>query len=163
DRRPRAHGEEPDALRAGSAADPADVGGQRRARRRAGGMRPPVPTHPEDDRLLELAYGEVPASEARALRQHVDGCARCRKVLDGIAEVRTAFRSIPEEPAREKGLESLLPYGEQAAARPRSRRGGLRILALLSAATAFAVVWLGVSRTAPPPDSPPPAPRAQTP
>ncbi|RPH72911.1 MAG: hypothetical protein EHM78_01275 [Myxococcaceae bacterium] len=105
-------------------------------------MRPPVPTHPEDDRLLELAYGEVPASEARALRQHVDGCARCRKVLDGISEVRTAFRSIPEEPAPEKGLESLLAYGEQAAARARSRRGGLRILALLSAATAFAVVWL---------------------
>ena len=105
-------------------------------------MRPPVPTHPEDDRLLELAYGEVPASEARALRQHVDGCARCRKVLDGIAEVRTALRSIPEEPAPEKGLESLLAYGEQAAARARSRRGGLRILALLSAATAFAVVWV---------------------
>ncbi len=105
-------------------------------------MRPPVPTHPDDDRLLELAYGEVPASEARALRQHVDGCARCRKVLDGIAEVRTAFRSIPDEPAPEKGLESLLAYGEQAAARARSRRGGLRILALLSAATAFAVVWV---------------------
>jgi Putative zinc-finger len=105
-------------------------------------MRPPVPTHPDDDQLLELAYGEVPASEARALRQHVDGCARCRKVLDGIAEVRTAFRSIPDEPAPEKGLESLLAYGEQAAARARSRRGGLRILALLSAATAFAVVWL---------------------
>jgi hypothetical protein len=105
-------------------------------------MRPPVPTHPDDDRLLELAYGEIPASEARALRQHVDGCARCRKVLEGIAEVRTAFRSIPDEPAPEKGLESLLAYGEQAAARARSRRGGLRILALLSAATAFAVVWV---------------------
>jgi hypothetical protein len=116
-------------------------------------MRPQVPTHPDDDRLLELAYGEVPASEARALRQHVDGCARCRKVLDGIAEVRTAFRSIPEEPAPEKGLESLLAYGEQAAARARSRRGGLRILALLSAATAFAVVWLVFPGPAPRSDS----------
>ena len=105
-------------------------------------MRPEVPTHPNDDRLLELAYGEVPASEARTLRQHVDGCARCRKVLEGIAEVRTAFRAVPTAPAPERGLESLLAYGEQAAARARSRRGGLRILALLSAATAFAVVWL---------------------
>ena len=105
-------------------------------------MRPPVPAHPEDDRLLELAYGEAPATEARTLRQHVDGCARCRKVLEGIAEVRSAFRSVPAEPAPERGLESLLAYGEQAAARARSRRGGLRILALLSAATAFAVVWL---------------------
>ncbi|HZW89107.1 MAG TPA: zf-HC2 domain-containing protein, partial [Myxococcaceae bacterium] len=105
-------------------------------------MRPPVPTHPDDDRLLELAYGEAPASEARVLRQHVDGCARCRKVLEGIAEVRSAFRSVPAEPAPERGLESLLAYGEQAAARARSRRGGLRVLALLSAATAFALVWL---------------------
>jgi hypothetical protein len=105
-------------------------------------MRPSVPTHPEEDRLLELAYGEAPASEARALRQHVDGCDRCRKMLEGIAEVRSAFRSVPTEPAPERGLESLLAYGEQAAARARSRRGGLRILALLSAATAFAVVWL---------------------
>jgi hypothetical protein len=101
-----------------------------------------VPTHPDDDQLLELAYGEAPASEARALRHHVDGCARCKKVMEGIAEVRSAFRSVPPEPAPERGLESLLAYGEQAAARARSRRGGLRILALLSAATAFAVVWL---------------------
>jgi hypothetical protein len=110
-----------------------------------------VPTHPDDDRLLELAYGEAPTAEARALRQHVDGCARCRQVLEGIAEVRSAFRSVPAEPAPERGLESLLAYGAQAAARARSRRGGLRILALLSAATAFAVVWLvSPSRHAPP-------------
>jgi len=101
-----------------------------------------VPTHPEDDRLLELAYGEAPDAEARALRQHVDGCARCKQVLEGIAEVRTAFRSVPTEPAPERGLESLLAYGDQAAARARSRRGGLRILTLLSAAAVFAVVWL---------------------
>jgi hypothetical protein len=103
-----------------------------------------VPNHPDDDRLLELAYGEVPAPEARALRQHVDGCARCRQMLDGIAEVRTAFRSIPADTPPERGLESLLAYGEQAAARARSRRGGLRILGLLSAAAAFALVWLVV-------------------
>lgn len=101
-----------------------------------------MPGHPDDDRLLELAYGEAPTSETRALRQHVDGCARCRTVLERIAEVRSAFRSVPTEPAPERGLESLLAYGEQAAARARSRRGGLRILALLSAATAVAVVWL---------------------
>jgi len=101
-----------------------------------------VPTHPDDDRLLELAYGEAPTAEARVLRQHVDGCPRCKKVLEGIAEVRSAFRTVPTEPAPERGLESLLAYGEQAAARARSRRGGLRILALLSAATAFALVWL---------------------
>ena len=30
-------------------------------------MRPPLPTHPEDDRLLELAYGEAPDAEALRL------------------------------------------------------------------------------------------------
>jgi hypothetical protein len=115
-------------------------------------MRPPVPTHPEDDRLLELAYGEAPDAEARALHQHVDGCARCKQVLEGIADVRTAFRSIPAEPAPERGLESLLAYGEQAAARARSRRGGLRILIFLSAAAAFAVVWLLLPSSHRPPD-----------
>ena len=126
-------------------------------------MRPQVPTHPDDDRLLELAYGEVPATEARTLRQHVDGCARCRKVLDGIAEVRTAFRSLPEEPPPEKGLESLLAYGEQAAARARSRRGGLRILALLTAAAAFALVWLVVPASSRQPDTLARAPASKPP
>ena len=105
-------------------------------------MRPQVPIHPDDDRLLELAYGEMPAAEARTLRKHVDGCTRCRSVLDGIAEVRSAFRSLPAEPAPERGLESLLAYGEQAAARARSQRGGLRILGILSTAAVLAVVLL---------------------
>src|SRR5262249_11545928 len=125
-------------------------------------MRPPVPTHPDDDRLLELAYGEVPASEARTLRQHVDGCARCRQVLDGIAEVRTAFRSIPGEPPPERGLESLLAYGEQAAARARSRRGGLRLLGLLSAAAAFALVWVIIPKSHRPADGLARAPAASS-
>lgn len=105
-------------------------------------MTPQAPTHPEDDRLLELAYGELPAAEARALRTHVDGCPRCRTVLDGIAAVRTVFRSLPAEPAPDRGLDSLLSYGEQAAARARSRRRGLRIVGVLSAVAALAVVWL---------------------
>ncbi|MGZ6097794.1 MAG: zf-HC2 domain-containing protein [Myxococcaceae bacterium] len=121
-------------------------------------MRPQVPTHPDDDRLLELAYGEVPAAEARALRTHVDGCPRCRTVLDGIAEVRTAFRSIPPEPAPDRGLDSLLAYGEQAAARARSRRGGLRILGVLSAVAGLALVWLVL-----PPSNRPIAGAAQAP
>jgi hypothetical protein len=110
-------------------------------------MRPQVPIHPDEDRLLELAYGEMPAAEARTLRKHVDGCTRCRSVLDGIAEVRSAFRSVPAEPAPERGLESLLAYGEQAAARARSRRGGLRILGILSAAAVLAVALLLVPAT----------------
>jgi hypothetical protein len=101
-----------------------------------------VSAHPEEDRLLELAYGEAPPAEARSLRQHVDGCTRCQDVLQGIAEVRSAVRSVPPEPAPERGLESLLAYGEQAAARARSRRRSLRLVGLLSVATAVVVAWV---------------------
>jgi hypothetical protein len=101
-----------------------------------------VSPHPDEDRLLELAYGEVPPAEARTLRQHVDGCTRCRDVLQGIAEVRSAVRSVPPEPAPERGLESLLAYGEQAAARARSHRRSLRLVGLLSVATAVALAWV---------------------
>jgi len=101
-----------------------------------------VSPHPDEDRLLELAYGEVPPAEARTLCQHVDGCTRCRDVLQGIAEVRSAVRSVPPEPAPQRGLESLLAYGEQAAARARSHRRSLRLVGLLSVATAVALAWV---------------------
>jgi hypothetical protein len=101
-----------------------------------------VSAHPNEDRLLELAYGEAPAAEARTLRQHVEGCTRCRDVLQGIAEVRSAVRSVPPDPAPERGLESLLAYGEQAAARARSRKGSLRLVGLLSVAAAVALAWV---------------------
>jgi hypothetical protein len=107
-----------------------------------------VSAHPEEDRLLELAYGEAPPAEARSLRQHVDGCTRCQDVLQGIAEVRSAVRSVPPDPAPERGLESLLAYGEQAAARARSRRRSLRLIGLLSVATAVAVAWVLLPVTA---------------
>jgi hypothetical protein len=102
--------------------------------------------HPDDDRLLELAYGEVPASEARSIRQHVDGCPRCRDVLDGIAEVRSAVRAVPHEPPPDRGLESLLAYGEQAAARARARRRGVRFLGVLSVAAALGIGWVLLPR-----------------
>jgi hypothetical protein len=101
-----------------------------------------VSPHPDEDRLLELAYGEAPSAEARTLRQHVDGCTRCRDVLQGIAEVRSAVRSVPPDPAPERGLESLLAYGEEAAARARSRRRSFRLVGLLSVATAVALAWI---------------------
>jgi len=101
-----------------------------------------APGHPQDDRLLELAYGEVEGAEARALRRHVDDCPRCRSVLDGIAEVRSAVRRVPPEPAPERGLESLLAYGELAAAQARAHRRNVRWLGLLTLATAAALVFV---------------------
>jgi hypothetical protein len=101
-----------------------------------------APGHPQDDRLLELAYGEVEGAEEGALRRHVDDCPRCRSVLDGIAEVRSAVRRVPPEPAPERGLESLLAYGELAAARARAQRRNVRWLGLLTLATAALLVFV---------------------
>jgi len=101
-----------------------------------------APGHPQDDRLLELAYGELQGADERALRQHVDDCPRCRSVLDGIAEVRSAVRRVPPEPAPERGLESLLAYGELAAARARAQRRNVRWLGLVTLATAALLVFV---------------------
>jgi len=101
-----------------------------------------APGHPQDDRLLELAYGEVEGTEERALRKHVEDCPRCRSVLDGIAEVRSAVRRVPPEPAPERGLESLLAYGDLAAARARAQRRNVRWLGLITFATAALLVFV---------------------
>ncbi|MBZ4332823.1 zf-HC2 domain-containing protein [Corallococcus sp. AS-1-12] len=73
--------------------------------------------HAHEDRLLDFAYGELPASEAHALEQHVQGCARCTKALADIRGVRTAMAQLSSEPAPDAGLESLLAYAQQSARR----------------------------------------------
>ena len=156
------HGEEPHAVRARGPPHAADRGRHRRGCRRTGGMRPPVPPCP----AIPMTTGSSswPTARRRPPRRVRSASTSTDVPLPdrpgGIAEVRSAFRSVPTEPAPERGLESLLAYGEQAAARARSRRGGLRILALLSAATASR--WCGSccphpsgSRTASPGRRPP--------
>ena len=44
----------------------------------------PVNLHAHEDRLLELAYGELPPGEAQAVQAHVASCARCAQELDAI-------------------------------------------------------------------------------
>ncbi|MHA7631886.1 anti-sigma factor family protein [Corallococcus sp. M7] len=73
--------------------------------------------HAHEDRLLDFAYGELPASEAQALEQHVQGCARCTKALADIRGVRTTMAQLSSEPAPDAGLESLLAYAQQSARR----------------------------------------------
>ncbi|GMU01929.1 hypothetical protein KH5H1_60490 [Corallococcus caeni] len=73
--------------------------------------------HAHEDRLLDFAYGELPASEARSLEQHVQGCARCTKALADIRGVRTTMAQLSSEPAPDAGLESLLAYAQQSARR----------------------------------------------
>ncbi|NOK22337.1 anti-sigma factor family protein [Corallococcus carmarthensis] len=73
--------------------------------------------HAHEDRLLDFAYGELPASEAQALEQHVHGCTRCMKALADIRGVRTTMAQLSSEPAPDAGLESLLAYAQQSARR----------------------------------------------
>ena len=75
--------------------------------------------HPDPDRLLELAYGEIAEREAAALHQHLAGCEACGEALAEIGGVRRAMAPLGEAPAPDSGLESLLAYAEQSAARAR--------------------------------------------
>lgn len=78
-------------------------------------MKPTV--HQYEDKLLELAYGELPAHEASAVEAHVQGCARCSTALSEIRSVRHSMARLPQVEAPEAGLDSLFAYAEQAARR----------------------------------------------
>ncbi len=73
-------------------------------------------THVED-RLLDFAYGELSAAEAKDVQSHLDACAQCRGELADIQGVRRVMSTVPPAPAPQAGLESLLAYAEQAARR----------------------------------------------
>jgi hypothetical protein len=75
----------------------------------------PQSLHAHEDRLLDFAYGELPAAEARAMEAHLQGCTRCTEALDGIRGVRATMSQLSLEPAPDAGLESLLAYAQQAA------------------------------------------------
>jgi hypothetical protein len=100
--------------------------------------------HQYEDKLLEFAYGELPTSEADAVEAHVRGCARCTKALGEIRAVRSTMAALPQVPAPDAGLESLLAYAEQAAARQRAAASPWaswrRFLAPLASALALVVV-----------------------
>lgn len=77
--------------------------------------RPNASAHAHQDKLLDFAYGELPAEEARRVEQHVQSCAKCNDELGSIRGVRLAFSRLPDEPAPDAGLESLLAYANQKA------------------------------------------------
>jgi hypothetical protein len=101
-----------------------------------------------EDKLLEFAYGELPAHEAGAVQAHVEGCARCRQALAEIRGVRSAMQQLPRAEAPSGGLDSLLAYAEAQAARNAQAVGrpwwagrwGGRWLAPLASAAALTLV-----------------------
>lgn len=76
----------------------------------------PQHDHAHEDRLLEYAYGELPAHEADAVRAHVEGCEKCRGALEGVQRVRRAVAPLKDAPVPDAGLESLLAYAKRQAA-----------------------------------------------
>lgn len=78
--------------------------------------------HQYEDKLLDYAYGELPAHEAAAVDAHVRTCAKCSQALEQIKGVRSVFAPVPMVAAPDAGLESLLAYAEQHARRARSEK-----------------------------------------
>ncbi len=107
--------------------------------------------HQTEDKLLGFAYGELPAPESSAVESHLESCARCTQALDQIQSVRMMMSALPQEPAPAQGLESLLAYADQAAARyaaPKSTRGRLtRWVASFAGACALALVAVVAVKT----------------
>jgi len=76
--------------------------------------------HPQQEKLLELAYGELAGSDAKRLELHLQACPRCAEALSSIRRVRQTMSQLPTLEAPERGMDSLLAYAEQAARRARS-------------------------------------------
>lgn len=73
--------------------------------------------HQYEDKLLEFAYGELPASEADAVDAHVRQCPRCSESLAHLRSVRGTMSQLKFEAVPEAGLDSLLAYAQTQAAR----------------------------------------------
>jgi hypothetical protein len=107
--------------------------------------------HPEDA-LLGLVYGELGKEEAARVQAHVDDCQVCAAAVADFRAVRKATAVLPRELHTAAGLESLLHYGAQAAARVRRRRVALwagTLVAALSAAGLVLVLEAPASRPSP--------------
>ena len=97
--------------------------------------------HLSEDRLLELAYGELSPEEAAAAEAHALGCAQCAKPLREIRSVRRVMAELPSMTPPASAASSLLQYAEQAAGRRRkSPRGWRRWLTPLATVLAFSLV-----------------------
>ena len=69
-------------------------------------------THPHEDQLLLLAYGELPEADARELETHLAACAGCRARLERLERSRVAA----ERPRRVRWLPVALAAAAMIAA-----------------------------------------------
>jgi hypothetical protein len=74
------------------------------------------------ERLLDLAYGELPRREAREVEDHAAACEACGAELARIRGTRRLMAALPDEPAPPEGERILLAAAREAARRRRPRR-----------------------------------------
>ena len=97
------------------------------------------------EKLIDLAYGELPDAEASVLQQHIEGCDACRAEL---AALRSARIALAEFRASEPATGRLRMGGPSAAAAGRVIRFGRWLPALTALAAAVMIVatlWMFVS------------------
>lgn len=106
--------------------------------------------HQYEDKLLDYAYGELPANEAAAVDAHVRTCAKCSQALAQIKGVRSVFAPLPMVAAPDAGLESLLAYADQHARRAKTAKQApwRRWVFMFASAAALLVVGVVAVRAA---------------
>ncbi len=77
--------------------------------------------HPHEDRLVLLAYGELPEAEAREIETHLVGCTGCWEALERLERARAALDWV----------------------RPARQRPARWVATGLAAAAVLAAVWVG--------------------
>lgn len=93
------------------------------------------------DALADLELGRLSVERAREVEDHLAACQECRASLPTIQAVRANAVQVPE------GLESRIRDAVgRSSGRVPSRVPSRSWAALLAAAAALAVVWLGVGR-----------------
>jgi anti-sigma factor RsiW len=56
--------------------------------------------HPKDEDLSAYLDGELRGAALAAMNTHVDGCERCRSLLDDLSTAKAALASLPHETPR---------------------------------------------------------------
>jgi hypothetical protein len=80
----------------------------------------PLAAH-NQDKLLDYAYGELSAPEAKSLEEHLQYCSECTQALGSIQKVRRTMSQLPPASAPSAGLDSLIAYARQSARRAQSK------------------------------------------
>ncbi len=80
--------------------------------------------HPHEDRLLLLAYGELPDADAAELETHLAACAACREDLARLERTWVALEwAVPTQRRRARWIAAGLAAAALLAAVFLTRRG----------------------------------------